>query len=219
MGICIQHGDLFYSVDLHRNQCQPQPTQEKIRRFWKNADEWTRRVEISKKKSLAASVVSMAIYWPTQGFKGRTSKLCVLTRWDFNFYVHSSPLREVNAKDAFCVFISNMIKHMMSRETDCTENNNVVPHNFQSERRYLHHQTWVLCLVLSSILFVFIFHLGGKFHGACRIFRNALKVWKLHCCLLMEQHANTQIQCNLFSSSALQHRVGRLEASRSLWSW
>ena len=36
----------------------------------------------------------MAIYWPTQGFKGRTFKLYVFTRWDFNFCVRSSPLRE-----------------------------------------------------------------------------------------------------------------------------
>ena len=35
----------------------------------------------------------MAIYWPTPDFKGRTFKLCVLTRWDFNFCVRSSPLR------------------------------------------------------------------------------------------------------------------------------
>ena len=35
----------------------------------------------------------MAIYWPTPGFKGRTFKLCVLTRWDFNSCVHSSPLQ------------------------------------------------------------------------------------------------------------------------------
>ena len=35
----------------------------------------------------------MAIYWPTPGFKGRTFTLCVLTRWDFNFCVRSSPLR------------------------------------------------------------------------------------------------------------------------------
>ena len=35
----------------------------------------------------------MAIYWPTPGFKRRTFKLCVLTRWNFNFYVRSSPLR------------------------------------------------------------------------------------------------------------------------------
>ena len=35
----------------------------------------------------------MAIYWPTSGFKRRTFKLCVLTRWDFNFCVRSSPLR------------------------------------------------------------------------------------------------------------------------------
>ena len=36
----------------------------------------------------------MAIYWPTPGYKGRTFKLCVLTRWDFNFCIHSSPLRK-----------------------------------------------------------------------------------------------------------------------------
>ena len=35
----------------------------------------------------------MAIYWPTPGFKGRTLKLCIFTRWDFNLCVHSSPLR------------------------------------------------------------------------------------------------------------------------------
>ena len=34
----------------------------------------------------------MAIYWSTPGFKGRTFKLCVLTRWDFNICIHSSPL-------------------------------------------------------------------------------------------------------------------------------
>ena len=37
----------------------------------------------------------MAIYWPTPDFKGRTFKLCVLTRWDFNFCVRSSPLRGI----------------------------------------------------------------------------------------------------------------------------
>ena len=35
----------------------------------------------------------MAIYLPIPGFKGKTFKLCVLTRWDFNFCVRSSPLR------------------------------------------------------------------------------------------------------------------------------
>ena len=44
-------------------------------------------------KSLAVSVACMAIYWPTPGFKGRTFKLCVLNRWDFNFWVRGSPLR------------------------------------------------------------------------------------------------------------------------------
>ena len=62
------------------------------RGFGKNADEWTGGVEI-KKKFLAVSVACMAIYLPTRGFKGRMSKHCVLTRWDFNFCVRSSPLR------------------------------------------------------------------------------------------------------------------------------
>ena len=43
---------------------------------------------------MAVSVACMAILWPTPSFKGRTFKLCVLTRWDFNFSVRSSPLRE-----------------------------------------------------------------------------------------------------------------------------
>ena len=50
-GTCIQQGDLFYSAGLHRNRCQPQPTQEKIGRgFGKNAGEWTGRVEMSKEE-------------------------------------------------------------------------------------------------------------------------------------------------------------------------
>ena len=47
----------------------------------------------------------MAIYWPTPGFKGRTFKLCVLTRWDFNFCVRSSPLR--GSKRAY-----QLVKHL-----------------------------------------------------------------------------------------------------------
>ena len=50
--------------------------------------------KLARKKSLAVSVACMAIYRPTPGFKGRTFKLCVFIRWDFNFCVHSSPLRE-----------------------------------------------------------------------------------------------------------------------------
>ena len=64
----------------------------------KNAGEWTGRVE-RRKKSLAVSVACMAIYWPTPGLKGRTFKLCVLTRWDFNFCIRSSPLRGIESTD------------------------------------------------------------------------------------------------------------------------
>ena len=44
----------------------------------------------------------MAIYWPTPGLKGRPFKLCVLTRWDFNFCVRSSPLRVVSWHNCDC---------------------------------------------------------------------------------------------------------------------
>ena len=44
----------------------------------------------------------MAIYWPTPGFKRRTSKLCVLNRWDFHFCVRSSPLRGQNVACRKC---------------------------------------------------------------------------------------------------------------------
>ena len=61
-GTEIQQGDLSYSAGLHRNQCSPQPTQEKIGRgFGKNAGEWTGRVEI-RKKFLAVNEVCMALW-------------------------------------------------------------------------------------------------------------------------------------------------------------
>ena len=62
-------------------------------RFWKNAGEWTGRAEISQ-EDIPGSKRSMYGYiWPTPGFRGRTFKLCVLTRGNFNFCVRSSPLK------------------------------------------------------------------------------------------------------------------------------
>ena len=94
-----QHGNL-HPIGWPISFCGP--TQELVlatantgknwERFWKkNAGEWTGRVEI-RKKSLAVNAACMATYWPTPGSKGRTFKLCVLNRWDFNFCVRSSPL-------------------------------------------------------------------------------------------------------------------------------
>ena len=63
------------------------------RGFGKNAGEWTGRVEISKEE-ISGSKRSMYGYILTYSrLKGRTIKLCVLTRWDLNFCVRSSPLR------------------------------------------------------------------------------------------------------------------------------
>ena len=47
-----EQDDLFYSMGPHGNRCQPQLTQEKLRRSLgeKNASEWTVRVEIRKEK-------------------------------------------------------------------------------------------------------------------------------------------------------------------------
>ena len=85
-GFCIQKNDLLYSAGLHRNRCLPQLTQEKLRGgFGKNAGELTGILEISKKEIPVSKRNMQAIHWPTPGFKGRTFKLCVLTRWDFNF--------------------------------------------------------------------------------------------------------------------------------------
>ena len=63
-------------------------------RFWKNAGEWIGKVEIGKEEIPGSKRSKYGyIHLPTPGFKGRTFKLCVLTRWDFNFCVRSSPLR------------------------------------------------------------------------------------------------------------------------------
>ena len=69
-------------------------TGKKIRKsLGKNAGEWTRRVKTSKEE-IPGSKRSMYGYILTySSLKGRTFKLCVLTRWDFNFCVRSSPLR------------------------------------------------------------------------------------------------------------------------------
>ena len=47
-GTYLRQDDLFYSAGLHRNHVLATANTEKTReRFWKNAGEWTRRVEIS----------------------------------------------------------------------------------------------------------------------------------------------------------------------------
>ena len=62
-------------------------------KFWKKMQmNGPEREKEARKKSLVVSIACIAIYRPTPGFKGRTFKLCVLTRWDFNFCVRSSPL-------------------------------------------------------------------------------------------------------------------------------
>ena len=85
-GTCIQQGDPFYSAGQHRKKLG-----EVLEKTQVNG--WKCRKKQERKKSLAVSVACMAIYWPTPGLKGRTFKLCVLTRWDFNFCVRSSPMR------------------------------------------------------------------------------------------------------------------------------
>ena len=50
-GTCIQQGDLFYSAGLHRNHVLAAANTGLIGRgFAKNADDWTRRVEIDKEE-------------------------------------------------------------------------------------------------------------------------------------------------------------------------
>ena len=50
-GTCIQQGGLFYSAGLHRIHVLATAKHRRNReRFWKNAGEWTGRVEISKEE-------------------------------------------------------------------------------------------------------------------------------------------------------------------------
>ena len=50
--------------------------------------------------------------------KGRTFKLCVLTRWDFNFCVRSSPLRVIRtAQKRFTAVFEN---NAATKRLDCT---------------------------------------------------------------------------------------------------
>ena len=83
------------------------PTQEPVlaaantgktwERFSKNAGEWTWRVEIRKEEIPGSKSSRHAINTPTAGFKGITFKLRVLNRWDLNFCIRSSPLRDSNS--------------------------------------------------------------------------------------------------------------------------
>ena len=82
MGTCIQQGDLFYSAGLHKNK-------KAGRGVGKNAGEWTRRLEISKEE-IHGSKRGMYGY-VLQALKGERLS-SVLTRWDYNFCIHSSPL-------------------------------------------------------------------------------------------------------------------------------
>ena len=45
--------------------------------------------KLARKKSLAVGVACIVIFWPAQGFNGRTFELYVLNRWDLNFCVRS----------------------------------------------------------------------------------------------------------------------------------
>ena len=59
------------------------------RGFGQNAGDWIGRVEIGKEKIPGSKRSMYGYILTTPSFKGRTFKLCVLTRWDFNFCVRS----------------------------------------------------------------------------------------------------------------------------------
>ena len=70
--------------------------------------------KLARKKSPTVSVACKAIYRPAPGFKGRTLKLCVLTRWDFNFCVRSSPPRNLRRVSLDRVALHITIKELRS---------------------------------------------------------------------------------------------------------
>ena len=61
----------------------------------KNEGEWTGKVTISQEEIPGSRrcVACLAINWPTPGVKGTTFEPWVLSRWDLNFCVSSSPMR------------------------------------------------------------------------------------------------------------------------------
>ena len=86
--VLLNRGDFTFWV--HNAQLQGKELGERFPKKMQvnEPDGW----KSARKKSLAVGIASVAIYWPTPGFKGRTFKLCVLNRWVYNFWVHSSPL-------------------------------------------------------------------------------------------------------------------------------
>ena len=87
-------GDLFYSVDPHRNLHQPQLTREKLGRSFgeKNEGEWIGKVEFRKKEIPGSKWRMRAVIWPTTSFKGRTFQIWILNWRVLNFCVRSTPL-------------------------------------------------------------------------------------------------------------------------------
>ena len=99
---------MFWSLFIFRGHSTREPAHSRVtyfvlrtpklgRCFGKNAGEWTGRVEISKEK-IPGSKCSMygdILTYSSPGFIGRTFKLCVLNKCDFNFCVRSSPLRDL----------------------------------------------------------------------------------------------------------------------------
>ena len=107
-----QRGNLHlagWPILFHRPTQEPCVSHSQHRknqeRFGKNASEWTGSVEISMEETPGStcSIYSYVlctmytVYYVlcTPGFKGRTFKFCVLTRWDFDFCVRSSPLQGI----------------------------------------------------------------------------------------------------------------------------
>ena len=106
----------LYSMSTHHGNLHPQgwpilfcrPKQEprvshsqhrrNPERFWKKCRWMDQKGRNKQGRNPWHYVACMAIGWPTPDFKGRTFKLFVLTRWDFNSYIRSSPLRSNNKK-------------------------------------------------------------------------------------------------------------------------
>ena len=85
----------------------------------KNADEWAGRVEISEEEITGSKRSTYGCILTTSGYKGRTFKLCVLTRCDFNFCIRNSPLQGF----VWSVFKELLKKIDVERFTICFMNN------------------------------------------------------------------------------------------------
>ena len=120
----------------------------------------------------------MAIYWPIPGFKGRTIKPCVFTRWDFNFCARSSPLRGSNIVFASPIkpkdrrlsinrtlTITSVTSITMTTHQRCSHNNFSDKYQIYKSINSTHNITSVTSITMTIHQRCSHYNFSGKYHN------------------------------------------------------